>query len=785
MEEFFVLLILLVVACVVCGPIALVIAVIALKKLNEITRELFEKRIPAKRPMAREAPERKPEPAKEPVVFKETPKPAEDVISKAVEDVKQDRQRAFEAYQKTAEQVREEEKEALALKKSTLEQRIGTKWVLIAGVITVIVGVAFFLKYMYDNNLIGPLGRVVIVAVAGFIALAVGEVTRRRSYDIVAKGVTALGFATLYAAVFAAQQYYGLIGPITSFLLASIVTAAAMIYAVGLDEILIAFLSLLGGFLTPVIVSTGGNLPMPLFTFVLILSIGAMLCAYYRKWPAVNFIAFAGTFILYSGWFEKFYRPAMRTAETAPKQITVALGWLGIFFVLYLVLLTLYELAKKVKAKKEDALLILANASVVFYFLWTILFKNYQTELAFCSLGLSAAHLGVMALVIWRCKDDLELRQVLLAIGLVFLTIAVPLYFMMNAITIAWAAEGLILIIIGLRYRSVLTQLGGGLALLLSCCNLVCRLPLHAGSFRFIFNPPFATWCFVVAVILLCHILYRRIAQSTQSPKATTAQVLYNLAIILFFVVVSMEWYSHCKYNLMAAAQGACLKGQVIILSLTIPLLVLRPVCPKGILSKIIALIFTSAGSMFIIINFYRFHTNSFIIFANMNFLIVLLFVAALLLSAWLLYQNRQKETDDLKFAAALALAVVFVLWIMLTEEIYLYWYCRNRFAQPLDNWEFLAQMYISVMWALYGAGLMIVGFWRKISTLRYISISLFALLLLKIFVWDTRRVENVYRIAAFLAAGLTLVAISYLYQFLRKKGFFDIVLGDKNRIND
>ena len=138
-----------------------------------------------------------------------------------------------------------------------------------------------------------------------------------------------------------------------------------------------------------------------------------------------------------------------------------------------------------------------------------------------------------------------------------------------------------------------------------------------------------------------------------------------------------------------------------------------------------------------------------------------------------------------LKFAVALVLAAVFVLCIMLTEEIYLYWYCQNRFAQPLDNWEFLAQMYISVMWALYGAGLMIVGFWRKISTLRYISISLFALLLLKIFIWDTRRAENVYRIAAFLATGLTLVAVSYLYQFFRKKGFFDMVLDDKNRINN
>ena len=85
------------------------------------------------------------------------------------------------------------------------------------------------------------------------------------------------------------------------------------------------------------------------------------------------------------------------------------------------------------------------------------------------------------------------------------------------------------------------------------------------------------------------------------------------------------------------------------------------------------------------------------------------------------------------------------------------------------------------VMWAVYATVLMTVGFWRKNSMLRYISLGLFALLLLKVFVLDTSTVKSVYRIAAFLATGITLVAVSYLYQFLRKKGFFETVLSEKN----
>ncbi len=205
---------------------------------------------------------------------------------------------------------------AVTKQASSLEQKIGTRWILIAGIITSIVGVGFFLKYAYDNALIGPLGRVVITATAGIVALIVGEGTRRRGYGIVAKGMTTLGFAILYAAVFSAYLLYELIGSGPAFALAIFITATAMLYAVALDEVIIAFFSLLGGFLTPVIVSTGENRPMALFSYVLVLGVGAILCAFYRKWRAITALSFAGTYLLYTGWFEKFYRHTMNGTDT-------------------------------------------------------------------------------------------------------------------------------------------------------------------------------------------------------------------------------------------------------------------------------------------------------------------------------------------------------------------------------------------------------------------------------------------------------------------------------------
>jgi hypothetical protein len=548
--------------------------------------------------------------------------------------------------------------------------------------------------------------------------------------------------------------------------LAVLVTLAAMLYAVSLNEVIMAFLSLLGGFLTPVIVTTGENRPIALFTYALILGIGAMLCALYRKWRAVNVLAFVGTFVLYTGWFEKFYRPAMKTAEGAPEQIAIALVWLGVFLGVYLVLPLLYELVKKVKARKEDVILVLANAAVVFYYLWVILFSESRQGLAFCALGLCAAHLAMMTVVAKRCAEDLDLRLALLAIGLFFLTIAIPLYLKMYAIAIAWAVEGVILAVIGLRYRSIWTQIGAAAALLLSFAQLLHRLPMHTAAFTPVFNAPFGTWCFVAASLLVCYIIYRKTSRLSEVERGQIAQFLYAATVLLLMATVTMEWWWHCDYNVAENAVGTrdFIRGIVIIFTVFPLLFLIRQICPWGIASKFISMILAGIGAIITMGAFSEVYINSFRIFVNVDFAIALLFVTGLFVAAILLKRAAKEEQEaehntifseeyNAVFATIFTIAAIFVLWILLTEEIYLYWYCRNRFAEEAEkiaNWRFLSHMYISVMWAVYGAALMVVGFWRKAPLLRYIALGLFVLLLGKVFILDTSTVKSVYRIPRF-----------------------------------
>ncbi len=762
-------------ACLICAPIALIVSIIALNKAQLLERHhrlewLQEHDHSKTSPVKPTTPKPQPPvyPMPEPV---QASKPS--IISEPPV-----RQEAKQIPERPAEHIREQVTQKVAL---NLEQRIGTRWVLIAGVITIFVAAGFFLKYAYDNDLIGPLGRVLIAAAAGLAAQVLGETTRRRGYEIVAKGTTALGFGILYATIFASYRFYGLTGSTASFVIAICITVAAMLYATVLDEVLIAFLALLGGFMTPVLLSTGENRPNALFCYVLVLGGGAILCSFHRRWRAINILAFAGTFMLYTGWFEKFYRPATHTAEGIPEQLATAMTWLGIFFVIYLVLPILYSLLKKIKSRQEDVLLVLVNASAAFYYVWTMLYDEYKIALALCALVVGAVHLGMMFIVRRRCRDDIDLKTALLCISLIFFTLAIPLYFSMYAIAIAWAAEGVILVVIGLRYRNGLTQAGGAIALLLGMAKLTLELPMHTAEFRLVLNSAFGSWCFVAAALLACHIIYRKTTRLDPKLQSQVVQVTYAAPLLLLLVAVLLEWWCHCQYNVPTKLIGKELffQGSLMVFAVWPLLLLTRPICPRSLGLKVVATVLAAAGSAYLIARFPSIHTQQFTIFLNTKFMMALLYIASLVAGTWLLSRSKEEKEDNI-FTAFFGLCAIVILWVLLTQEIYLYWNCRSSYGQRLANWRFLSHMYISVMWAAYGSVLMVAGFWRNIRTLRFMSLGLFALLLAKAFIIDTSSVKSMYRITAFLATGVSLVAVSYLYQFLKKKGFFDTVFSDK-----
>lgn len=201
----------------------------------------------------------------------------------------------------------------LPVEKPGFETKVGLAWVNRIGVVTFALFVAFGFKYAVDNDWIGPAGRVALGVFAGLAVLAVADRVWRGGQKTYANGISGLGIAILYLSFYSSFGFYHLIGPPLAFALMALTTAMAGAFALRYDASAIAALGLLGGYATPLLLSTGEDRPWVLFSWVLLLNIGALAAARLRKWRGLETLAFAGTVFLYGGWLFDRFRPEKRT----------------------------------------------------------------------------------------------------------------------------------------------------------------------------------------------------------------------------------------------------------------------------------------------------------------------------------------------------------------------------------------------------------------------------------------------------------------------------------------
>jgi type II secretory pathway pseudopilin PulG len=215
------------------------------------------------------------------------------------------------------------------------EQFMGVKLLAWIGGLAAFLAVAFFVKYSFDNDLISPKVRMAIGFIAGLGLLVGGVVLSRKDYAVLAHTLCGTGVVILYAVTFACRgvyhfEYFTLIA---TFALMVLITAAAFFLAIRLNAMVVAILGMLGGFLTPILLSTGQDNPFGLFGYIAILDAGLILVAVNRRWMFLVTLAAAGTILMQIGWAGEFFS---RERYFEGNKILIALGVLLGFNVLYL-----------------------------------------------------------------------------------------------------------------------------------------------------------------------------------------------------------------------------------------------------------------------------------------------------------------------------------------------------------------------------------------------------------------------------------------------------------------
>ncbi|MBV9463810.1 MAG: DUF2339 domain-containing protein, partial [Verrucomicrobiae bacterium] len=210
------------------------------------------------------------------------------------------------------------------------EQFLGVKLFSWAGALVALLTVVFFVKYSFDHNLIGPEMRVAIGYMVGLALLGGGLWLNRERYAVLVQTLTATGVLILYADTFAGHAYYKLMGAGITFGVMILITAVAFLLAVRLNAITVAIIALLGGFLTPPLLSTGVDRPLGLFSYIALLDIGLIAVALRQRWTLLLPLGALATIVMEWGWVAKFFEVAK-----LPIAMGVYLGFSALFLAVF------------------------------------------------------------------------------------------------------------------------------------------------------------------------------------------------------------------------------------------------------------------------------------------------------------------------------------------------------------------------------------------------------------------------------------------------------------------
>ena len=534
-----------------------------------------------------------------------------------------------------------------------LEGRIGKLWLNRIGAVAILTGVAYFIKYAFDSQMIGPAGRIAIGLLSGIAVTVLSEIIRRQGQTAFSYSLKAVGIGVLYLSLWGAFQVYHLIPAELAFGAMLLVTVFTVILALTQDAEVLAAFAIIGGFMTPLLLSTGTNAEVFLFSYVGLLDLGMLALVIFKPWRRLLWGSFVGTALLYTAWHFTYYRHT---------ELTTTVGFLLFFIAIFATVPLVTPLTKSRWHPGFSitlTVLPLLNAALGFLALF-VMYDNDLVDLTWWALAFAAAYLAISSQFKRRLKSDPDVVKLVnllhVAIAVAFITIAIPLKLDAHWITLGWLVESAVLLAIAIRTNTDFLRWFAGVALTLGIIRMLFLDDFHVDTL--VFNARFAT--FVVAIAILGGIVWAaaRSASARELPVVRVAGVILNLLALRALTLESSSYF------------------------------------------------------------------------------------------------RRQ-----------------------LSE-----WNATHHYATNYSAYkqiEFAENLSYSVIWLLYGAGLMLFGFKQRSAFVRWQAIVLLAVTIAKVFLYDTSNLQQGYRILSFIALGVVLMGMSYIYH----RGWLKLADGPQGEI--
>ncbi len=425
-----------------------------------------------------------------------------------------------------------------------LESRIGSHWLNRIGISAVLIGVSYFLKFAFDNNWIGPTGRISIGVLAGIAIVIWSERFRSRGYRVFSYSLKAVGIGILYLSLYAAFQVYSLIPSGVAFVMMFAVTAATAVMAWTQDAEILAAFALIGGFTTPLLLSTGQNREVALFFYVAILDAGALAMVILKPWRRLLILSYLGTLLLCVGWYSSFYDQS---------QLRLTVGFATLFFAIFAVAPLLARQGDSKSSLSESAPLMLALVNAAIYFLQIyVMYEAIDTKVtSWFALALAAVYIFLSRRTRARTTSAEAARRVdLLHLGLAigFITVAIPIRLDAHWITMGWFVEAAVLLWIAARIHSELLNIFATGAVVLGVGRLLFFDNFYVTTP--IFNTRMATYAVAIAVLGAVAWYGNRRTDETGLKAATISVVALNALALIALSREVADYYSHQMFKL-------------------------------------------------------------------------------------------------------------------------------------------------------------------------------------------------------------------------------------------
>ena len=663
--------------------------------------------------------------------------------------------------------------EKKSLTKNEWEVFVGGKVLNRIGSIALVIGLGYFLKYAFDNDLISETIRVLVGISIGILLIAGGVRFYQKDLKIFSQGLAGAGISILYLSIYASFNYYHLVSQPLAFGFMAIVTIITFIQAFYYDSLAVSLLGWAGGFLTPFLLSAGQANEVGLFTYIILLDIGLLIVVLKKDaWVILETLTVAGTYLIFYVWYDEYY-----TTE----KLAVTLFFLSAFWLLFF-LLNLSHVIKSIKTYIELRQIV-SSINVAFYYLGLFLMIDnlYHEWMGFITVILSVIYFSAFFLL-YRKQNIVSYQQIFsLLTAIILFTISILIQFEKFVIVIFWAFEALILLWLGIKSKVRIIWITG---LVLTLITIIALLTIPDAfiytpieEFTPIFN--IRTLSYVSITILFgtgAYLLSKSDINDNEQFLRTFNYAVCVILFVFFTVEISdylqklqlVEKYSNDQVSFLKLL---CWSVGWTVLSMLFILFGYMKNVFEIIISGLFAL---GLGVLLSIVKGIAYvPIEQFSFMFNYRVFVLVSIIAGLTIHILLLqkYQDQYEWLNDIY--KIFQVGIIIVVLSLVTGEIRDYYEKAILFLDN-DSPEYLSkinlqQMILSGSWLLVSMILIIIGIWRRDQIIRITAIIIFGISILKIFLYDLSFLETLYRIFSFIGLGVILLIASYLYQKYKK----------------